>query len=82
MAENKKNPLPRSQKRDLLRVMLAVLIVCGGNGIGILAAAICWKFTGRLLPALGVAAGITAVALVAGILFLGREKGKNAGNPS
>lgn len=47
---------------NLLFVLLAVLIICGGNGFGILLGGVFWKMTGRLALAIAVAVITTVVA--------------------
>ena len=45
--------------------MAIVAVLCGGNGIGILAAGLHWKANGNLPVAIGIAVGVTALALAA-----------------
>ena len=66
------------QNRDAQRlkyVLLVVLILCGGNGAGIIAAALVWKFTGLLWGAVLTLVGITLLAFVGAMaLILTRNK--------
>ena len=56
---------------DLVFVLLIVLLICGGNGLGILAAGLLWKAAGSLALSITVLVLITltgfalAMALVA-----------------
>ncbi len=52
-------------KARIAYVMAIVAVLCGGNGIGILAAGLHWKANGNLPVAIGIAVGVTALALVA-----------------
>lgn len=61
---------PQQDPNRLLHVMLVVLIICGGNGLGIVAAALIWKFTGALAAAILTAVGITAIAFFGAILLI------------
>lgn len=45
-------------------VMAIVAVLCGGNGIGIVAAGLFWKSSRSLPGAIGIVAAATAVALV------------------
>ena len=45
-------------------VMAIVAVLCGGNGIGIVAAGLFWKKTANLTGAIGIAVCCTAAALV------------------
>jgi Na+/citrate or Na+/malate symporter len=60
---------PPQDPQRLLFVMLVVLIVCGGNGVGIITAALIWKYTGRVVAAIVAVTIITLLAL-AGALAL------------
>ena len=44
---------------DLVFVLLIVLLICGGNGLGILAAGLLWKAAGRLALSITVLVLIT-----------------------
>lgn len=61
---------PRQDPNRLLYVMLVVLIICGGNGLGILTAALIWKFTGALTAAILTAVGITVLAFLGAMLLI------------
>lgn len=61
------------QNRDAQRlkyVLLVVLILCGGNGAGIIAAALVWKFTGLLLGAILTLVGITLLAFAGAMVLI------------
>lgn len=60
----------QSDASKLIYVMLVVLIICGGNGAGILAAALVWKFTHLLSAAILSVVGITALAFLGGMLVI------------
>ncbi len=45
-------------------VMAIVAVLCGGNGIGIVAAGLFWKSSRSLPGAIGIVAAATAVAIV------------------
>ncbi len=53
----------KADRAKLLYVMVVVFIVCGGNGVGLLAGALIWRFTQRLVPAIVALAGLTLLAL-------------------
>ena len=55
---------------QLLFVLLVVLIICGGNGVGILAAGVIWKLTHRLAIAIAAAVIITVLAFAAGMALV------------
>ena len=81
MEDNAKNEPERREggqgSGQLLFVLLVVLIICGGNGVGILAAGVIWKLTHRLAIAIAVAVIITVLAFAAGmalVLLRGRRK--------
>lgn len=57
-------------RRKLTFVMLVVLILCGGNAIGIITAALIWKFTGAVAGAILTAVVITLVALLCAIALI------------
>lgn len=60
---------------QLLFVLLVVLIICGGNGVGILTAGVIWKLTHQLGIAIAAAVLITVLAFAAGMaLVLIRNK--------
>ena len=73
MDENEQYP------KQLKFVLLVVLILCGGNGVGIIAAALVWKFTGAIASAIVTAVLITVVALVGALALIlshNRKQGK------
>lgn len=51
-------------------VLLVVLILCGGNGIGIITGALVWKFTGSIAGAILTAVVITVVALICALALV------------
>jgi len=74
MDDNRKDtPDPQKPGQDAKRlayVLLVVLIICGGNGIGILTAALVWKFTHLLSAAILSVVGITVLAFLGGMLVI------------
>lgn len=56
--------------KRLLYVMLVVLIICGGNGAGILTAALIWKSTGHIPAAVFAVVFITLLAFIAAMLVV------------
>lgn len=65
-------------ERDKLRFVLKiVLIICGGNGIGVLAGAFFWKYTGRTPQAVTLMVLITAAAFLYAVLLIKKRAGKN-----
>ena len=58
-------------------VLLVVLIICGGNGIGIITGALVWKFTGAVGIAIALAIGITAAAFAGAMLLIRSHHRKN-----
>lgn len=50
-------------KARIAYVMAIVAVLCGGNGIGIVAAGLYWKQTQNLPGAVGIVALATAIAL-------------------
>ncbi|MBR1781226.1 MAG: hypothetical protein IJ751_07495 [Oscillospiraceae bacterium] len=71
------DPAPAQDPNKLLFVMLVVLIICGGNGLGILTAALIWRLTGLRAAAILAVVGITVVAFVCGmalIVFRNRKR--------
>lgn len=65
-------------------VLLVVLILCGGNGAGIIAAALVWKSTGLLWGAILTLVGITLLAFLGAIALIlsHTRKRKNSAGPS
>ena len=45
-------------------VMLIVAVLCGGNGLGIVAAGLFWKASHNLVGAIAIAAGATIIGLL------------------
>ena len=74
MEDNAKNdPADREGGQgsgQLLFVLLVVLIICGGNGVGILAAGVIWKLMHRLAIAIAAAVIITVLAFAAGMALV------------
>lgn len=74
MEDNAQNT-PERQTPDqgsgqLLFVLLIVLIICGGNGVGILVAGVIWKLTHMLAAAIMAAVAITLAAFIAAMIVL------------
>ena len=63
-------PAPDPAPDKLIFVMLVVLIICGGNALGILTAALIWKLSGSIPAAILALAGITLVAFVCGMALV------------
>mgnify|MGYP004658957625 FL=1 len=55
---------------QLLFVLLVVLIICGGNGVGILAAGGIWKLTQQMAAASVAAVIITVLAFAVGMTLV------------
>ena len=55
---------------QLLFVLLVVLIICGGNGVGILAAGVIWKLTQHMAAAIVAAVFITVLAFAVGMTLV------------
>ena len=55
---------------QLLFVLLVVLIICGGNGVGILAAGVIWKLTHHMAAAIVSAVIITVLAFAVGMTLV------------
>ena len=71
--QNTGSAAAESARRDRARLMFTlaiVLIICGGNGIGLLAGGLLWKYTGQVMPAVGMMIAITAAAFTAAMLML------------
>ena len=71
--ENDQKPAPEQQQGDpqkLIYVLLVVLIICGGNGAGILTAGLIWKLTGAIGAAVLAAVVITVIAFAAAMLLM------------
>ncbi len=64
------SPDQQNDPQKLIYVLLVVLIICGGNGIGILTAGLIWKLTGAIGIAVLVAVIITIVAFSAAMLLM------------
>lgn len=63
--------------KQLKFVLLVVLILCGGNGAGIIAAALVWKFTGSLTGTILTVVLVTVIALIVALtLILSHNKKK------
>ena len=57
-------------KARIAYIMAIVAVMCGGNGIGILLAGLYWKATQNLPGSIGIAVGVTAVALILVLLIV------------
>lgn len=64
MEENNQDP------QRLKYVLLVVLIICGGNGVGIVTGALLWKCTGAVVGAILTAVAITAAALIGALALI------------
>lgn len=62
--------------KQLKFVLLVVLILCGGNGVGIIAAALVWKFTSSLAGTILTVVAITAVAFLCAMAMILRHNRK------
>lgn len=71
MNENEQYP------KQLKFVLLVVLILCGGNGVGIIAAALVWKFTASLTGTILTVVAITAVAFLCAMVMILRHNKKH-----
>ncbi len=69
--EKKEQPPANSTKR-LVNIMIVVLIICGGNGFGIILAAVLWKYTGMVLASIALMIVITAIFFITAMLILRR----------
>ena len=54
-------------------MLLVVLIICGGNGLGILAAGLIWKFTQSIAGAIVAVVTITVIAFVIAMVLVVRH---------
>ena len=65
--------IPRAR---IIFVMIIVAVICGGNGMGIVAAGIYWKLTGNLSAAIAIVVGVTvgALALAAVIALIYKRR--------
>lgn len=79
--DNDQKPAPEQQPQNdpqkLIYVLLVVLIICGGNGAGILTAGLIWKLTGAVGAAVLAAVIITVVTFAIAMLLVvlhGRKK--------
>ncbi len=68
--ENDGQEAPKRDPQRLTYVMLVVLILCGGNGASIIAAALLWKRTGQTAAAILTVVGVTAVAFLAAMVLI------------
>ena len=60
----------QNDPQKLIYVLLVVLIICGGNGVGILTAGLIWKLTGAIGIAVLAAVIITIAAFTAAMLLM------------
>lgn len=70
MDENEQYP------KQLKFVLLVVLILCGGNGVGIIAAALVWKCTASLAGTILTVVAITIVAFLWAMVLILRHNKK------
>lgn len=66
-------PAPQGDSQRLIYVLLVVLIICGGNGLGILAAGLVWKFTQNIVGAIIAVVAITVIAFVIAMVLVVRH---------
>ena len=72
-----------STNGQLKFVLLTVLVLCGGNGVGIIAAALVWKATASVKFAILTLVAITVVALVSALaMIVIHIKNKGKSDPS
>lgn len=71
--ETPEHQQPRQNTKQVAYVMLVVLIICGGNGVGIITAALIWKSTHLLAAAIVSVSVITILALLGGIIMIVRH---------
>ena len=69
-------PAPQGDSQRLTYVLLVVLIICGGNGLGILAAGLVWKFTQSIVGAILAVVVITIIAFVSAMVLVVRHNKK------
>ena len=67
--EKKEQPPVNSTKR-LINIMIVVLIICGGNGLGIILAVVLWKYTGMVLLPITLMIALTAMFFTGAMLLL------------
>lgn len=67
---------PQGDSQRLTYVLLVVLIICGGNGLGILAAGLVWKFTQSIVGAILAVVVITIIAFVSAMVLVVRHNKK------
>ena len=65
--------VPDEGLHKLKSVLLTVLILCGGNGVGLIAGVLAWRRTGSIPLAIVLLVGITAAAFCAA-MFLFRKR--------
>ncbi len=75
--DTQKAPAPQGDPKRLTYVLLVVLIICGGNGIGILAAGLIWKYTGTIAGAITAVVAITIAAFVCAMVLVVRHNKKS-----
>lgn len=66
--------------RHLLLTIVIVLLISGGNGLGLIAAILLWKYTGRAWLSIGLMLAIIAAAFTSSMLILAKcnkKAGKN-----
>ena len=68
--DQKSTPEQQNDPQKLIYVLLVVLIICGGNGAGILTAGLIWKLTGAIGVAVLIAVLITVLAFAAAMLLV------------
>lgn len=68
----------QKERSQLMFTLAIVLIICGGNGIGLVAGGLLWKFTGQALSAIVLMIAITILAFSAAMLLLVRRNKRTA----
>lgn len=71
--------VPDEGLKRLRSVLLTVLIICGGNGAGLVAGALVWKKTGNIPLAIVLLIGITAAAFCAAMLLF-KKRNRRSGS--
>lgn len=74
--ETPETPAPQGDPQRLTYVLLVVLIICGGNGVGILAAGLIWKLTGNVPGAIAAVVAVTVAAFALAMVLVVRHNRK------
>ncbi len=70
MAESRTTAHETHTTASLVFVLLTVLLICGGNGLSILLAALLWKRTGSMALAIVTVVGVTAICFALAMVFV------------